>query len=80
MKPKMNKMTELLIIKSILNKNPDLYIATKNKETGWEGCASFYRNQNVIKVYEGDGSGKDDKEYNYQEFLNKYSYEVKRED
>ena len=68
-------------IKTILQHNKDLYyIQTTNKETGWIGCASFHTNEDKIFVYEGDGSGKDDTMYTYDEFVKKYEFDLMKEE
>lgn len=74
-------MERLMEIKKILEQNRDLYyIETVNRETGWVGCASFYTNGEAkIYVNEGDGSGKDDAGYTYEEFLQKYDYDLMQE-
>ena len=51
-------------------------ITTKNIKTGWDGCASFIREDNKIKVFEGNGDGSDDKEMTYEEFINNYKYQI----
>ena len=74
-------MNELLKLKEVLRNDELSYLETYNKITGWVGCASFYTNgENKIYVNEGDGSGCDDAGYSYNEFLEKYSYELKREE
>ena len=73
-------MKQLLETRDQLQSDDLLYIETKNKETGWIGCASFYTNgEPKIYVNEGDGSGCDDAGYTFDEFLNKYDYQIKRE-
>ena len=73
-------MKELMEIKALLKSDELLYLETYNKITGWVGCASFYTNGEAkIYVNEGDGSGCDDAGYTYEEFINKYSYVLKKE-
>ena len=68
-------MEGLMQIKDFIKIHEGYYIETFNKETGWWGCASFYTNgEDKIYVNEGDGSGKDDAGYTYEEFLQKYDY------
>ena len=75
-----NKIEELLKIKSILKYNDNLYIETTNKEKKCKGCATFYTNgEQKIMVYEGNSDGSDDAGYTYEEFVQKYDYEVKKE-
>jgi len=70
----------LLEIKKLLADDELLYLETHNKLNGWVGCASFYTNGEAkIMVFEGDGSGCDDAGYTFDEFLNKYTYVLKRE-
>ena len=73
-------MKDLLTIKQMLVNDELLYIETHNKETGWIGCASFHTNgEYKLHVNEGDPSGSDDASYNYEEFLSRYDYKLKRE-
>lgn len=68
--------------KKFLQENQDeFYMETRNRETGWIGCASFYTNGEAkIYVNEGDGSGKDDAGYTYEEFIKKYDFNLKKEE
>ena len=71
---------ELNELKKLILSDDLYYIETLNKKTGWIGCASFYTNgEEKIYVNEGDPSGSDDAGYTYDEFLNNYFYELKRE-
>lgn len=74
-------MEELMRIKDIiLNGKEDYIIETKNKETGWVGCASFHTNgEDKIIVFEGNSDGSDDRSHTYEEFMQKYDYEFKKE-
>ena len=73
-------MDNLLKLKDLLKSDELLYIETRNKETGWIGCASFHTNgEDKIIVFEGDSSGSDDASYTYNDFLKKYDYELKKE-
>jgi len=73
-------MKELMEIKKLLDFDELLYLETYNKITGWIGCASFYTNgERKIYVNEGDDSGSDDAGYTFEDFLNKYTYILKRE-
>ena len=71
---------DLKKIKEQLSSDDSLYLETKNKLTGWVGCASFStKDDNVILVFEGSPSGSDDASYTIDEFLSKYSYTLKKE-
>ena len=75
-------MKDLLAIKEwIFNDSNENYdFITRNKETGWEGYASFCTNgEDKILVFEGDPSGCDDASYTYDEFLKKYDFKLKKE-
>lgn len=73
-------LQNLIAMKEILKNDELSYIETKNKQNGWIGCATFYTNgEQKIKVFEGDGSGKDDKAYTYEEFIKKYEFKLERE-
>lgn len=70
-------MKELERIKKIFINNSDDYeIHTINKETKQQGVATFYLKEDIIKVFEGASDGSDDKEYTYQEFLDKYDFKL----
>lgn len=71
---------ELKEIKKILASDDSLYLETKNLEKGYTGVASFHTNgEEKIIVFEGDPSGSDDASYTYNDFLKKYSFEIKKE-
>jgi len=73
-------MKDLLEIKKIITTDELYYLETENKNTGWIGCASFYTNgEDKIYVNEGAPDGSDDAGYTYNEFINKYEYQLKRE-
>lgn len=76
---KESQYNKLEKIRSQLFKDESLILETTNKKTKDNGCASFSIINETIFVYEGDSSGKDDKEMSYEEFLNNYTFEVKKE-
>ena len=58
-----------------------LMLHVKNKNTGTVGCANFFGNgADMVKVYEGNGDGSDDKEMGFDEFLANYDYALADED
>lgn len=72
-------MDRLMEMKKLLQENDLLFIKTNNP--GYlhgEGVASF-TNDGRIKVFEGAPDGSDDREYTYEEFINKYEFELKEE-
>lgn len=73
-KPKEMEIIELIRLKDLVQKTDDLVIFTHNKETGFNGVAHFLNDGKTIKVFEGDSSGSDDIELNYDEFVEKYEY------
>ena len=74
------KIDMLMNYKKIIQDDDLIYIETKNKNNSWIGCASFLTNgEDKIKVFEGSGDGSDDKVLSFSEFLNNYSFEIKRE-
>ena len=75
-------MDKLLKMKELIfgDSSDEYFIKIKNKNTGWIGCASFYTNgENKIYVNEGNPDGSDDAGYTYEEFLNLYDFELKKE-
>ena len=72
-------LEELEKSKKQLDDNDTLSLFTYNKETGNTGVASFIRNENKVKVFEGNPDGSDDIIMGYDEFINNYKYEVANE-
>ena len=61
----------------IVRKNEQAIIGTHNKETGWDGCASILPNQEeMIKVFEGNPDGSDDKVMSFYKFVKNYSFGI----
>lgn len=76
---KESQLNKLEKAKFELLKDDSLILETTNKNNKDKGCASFSMVNETIFVYEGDSSGKDDKELSYDDFLNNYSFELKKE-
>lgn len=76
-----NKLKELEIAKDLIFNDPteELQLFTHNIETGTDGVASFYPDNKLIKVFEGNGDGSDDKEMDYETFINNYEFYVAHE-
>lgn len=76
-----NKLKELEIAKGLIRNDPteELQLFTHNFETGTNGVASFCLDDKTIKVFEGDGDGSDDKEMDYETFINNYDFCVAHE-
>ena len=76
-----NKLKELEKIKDILQKDDliEYELVTFRNDDGLVGCALFYNDNKTIKIYEGNPDGSDDKEMDYETFINNYTYELKRE-
>ena len=56
-----------------------LELRSWNKLTKEEGIAIFYSDNKTIKVFERDGSGCDDKEIDYDKFIDNYNYRLVHE-
>jgi len=68
---------DLLKIKKTLLENDNVTILTTNKKTYLEGTAAFLtKKQDMIRVYEGDEDGSDDKDLTLDEFLENYYFEL----
>lgn len=74
-----NKIKELKKIKEILYEDDNYMLSTHNNKTNQDGVALFHKNENIIKVFEGNDDGSDDKEMDYNSFLYDYSYKVVHE-
>ena len=73
-------MNELLEAKKIIDNSTNLGLATRNKNNGNEGWASFHRSdENIIFVFEGNPDGSDDKSMTLDKFIAQYDYEVKED-
>ncbi len=55
-------------------------LSTHNYKTNQDGVALFNNSEEIIKVFEGNEDGSDDKEISYDSFINNYSYQVVHED
>ncbi len=72
-----NNLELLMAIKKVidLDETGRYSIHTINRDTKWEGCASFHTNgENKIKVFEGSRSGDDDHSETYEDFVKKYRF------
>lgn len=65
--------------KKHIDSNDSLSLFTYNINTGEKGVASFYTNGKKLKVFEGNEDGSDDKEMNYNDFVNNYNFIVANE-
>ncbi len=76
-----NKLKELEIAKNLIrgDETESFQLFTHNIEKGTDGVATFYKDDKTIKVYEGNGDGSDDKEMDYETFVNNYSFYVAHE-
>lgn len=74
-----SKLSNLKNIKTKLFLDESLMLETKNKKDNFIGCATFSPLEDKVFIFEGDSSGKDDKEMSYEEFLNNYTFELKKE-
>ncbi len=76
-----NKLKELKIAKDLIrsDESQELQLFTHNNITGADGVASFYLDDKTIKVFESNGDGSDDKEMDYETFVNNYSFYVAHE-
>lgn len=70
------KIKRLLSYKEILKNNETAIIGTHNKKKGWNGCASFINEEGMIKVFEGDPDGSDDKVMSFHDFAKNYSFGI----
>lgn len=60
-----------------MNDDEDIILNTYNKKNGIKGVASFYPKDKLLKVYEGNSGGSDDKEnIDYITFINNYDYHL----
>ncbi len=72
------QIKELEKIKEILYSNDDYMLSTYNRQTRQTGIALFHKNDNIIKIFEGNNDDSD-KEMDYYSFLDNYSYSVVHE-
>ncbi len=72
------QIKELEKIKEILYSNDDYMLSTYNRQTRQTGVALFHKNDNIIKIFEGNNDDSD-KEMDYYSFLDNYSYSVVHE-
>lgn len=71
------KKKRLLSYKQIIDSNENAIIGTHNKKTGWDGCASIIPNKKeMIKVYEGNPNGSDDKIMSFYHFVKNYTFGI----
>lgn len=79
----MTELERLLEIKEWMqqnNQDEEYCIETKNRETNWQGEATFTtRGPARIMVFEGNGDGSDDATYTYEEFVEKYDFDIRRD-
>lgn len=78
----MYSLEMLMAIKKVIELDDvgKYYIHTINKDTKWEGLASFHTNgEKKIKVFEGSGSGDDDHSETYEDFIKKYRFTLEVE-
>lgn len=72
-----NELDELLKIREVCLFDDSLQLSTHNKKMGWDGVALFFTNgQDMIRVYEGNSNGLNDKDIPFEEFIKNYSYKV----
>lgn len=70
------KKKRLLSYKKILEENERAIIGTRNKITGWDGCASFFNDGESIRVFEGNPDGSDDTTMSFNKFVKNYSFGI----
>lgn len=76
-----NKLKELEIAKNIIrgDESEQMQLFTHNNKTGTDGVATFCLDDKTIKVFEGNGDGSDDKEMDYETFVENYNFYVAHE-
>lgn len=74
----MKSKKELLIeMEKIIALDNNYHIDTINKNTNWEGTAIILKDKKTIRVYEGNGDGRDDKSMSIDEFINNYNFQLR---
>lgn len=68
---------KLMKVKDIMEGVEDKEIVTLNRATKEKGIATFLREPGKMKVYEGKDDGSEDKILTYDEFLEKYDYDIR---
>lgn len=77
----MNQSYEMLMaMKKVIELDNDFYyIHTINKNTLWEGVASFHTNgESKLRINEGASDGSDDHSETIEDFLKKYEFRLER--
>lgn len=75
------KLEALGIAKKLIenDETKQFQLFTHNINTGIDGSATFYNDDKTIKVFEGKGDGSDDKEMDYETFVDNYTFYVAHE-
>lgn len=65
------------ITRALMDHDENLSLFTHNRELGYDGVAHFYGDElHMVKVFEGNSDGSDDKEMDVLQFLKSYDFKL----